>query len=119
MSDQELERLHVLLREPFDRRGVEQICVKLHRPDEALRRVIESQRKVELRRTGPLVEIKGREGQLERADRRQCVVLKDEHHLEERRTAGVAPRAERGDKNLERDLLVLVCLEGNLAHAGQ
>ena len=110
---------HVLAREPLDRRGLEQVCVELHRAGEPFGRVLEPQREIELRRAGPLVQIEGRQGQVERADRRQRVVLEDEHHLEERRTAGITPGAQRGDEDLQRDLLVLECLQGHLAHAGQ
>ncbi len=119
MSDEVLEHFHVLVREPLDRRGLEQVCVELHRAGEPSGRVLEPQREIELRRTGPLVEIERREGQVERADRRQCVVLEDEHHLEERRTAGITPGPKRGDEDLQRDLLVFECLQGHLAHAGQ
>ena len=119
MSDDVLERFDILVREPLDRRGFEQVCVELHRAGEPFGRVLETQREIEFRRAGPPVEIEWREGQVERPDRRQWVVLEDKHHLEERRTAGIAAGAERGDEDLEGDLLVFECLQGHVAHAGQ
>ena len=121
ISDEVLERLSRNGRENLlDRRGLEQVCVELHRAREPCGRILESQREIELRRTGPLVEIEWSEGQVERADRRQ------------RRCSGGQTSPGRAESGWHRaggrcaamrtssgTVLVFERLEGDLAHAGQ
>ena len=118
MSDQVFEHFHVLLREPLDRRGIEQIGVELHRTGEPFRLSSNPSERSNFDVPVPWSsQAERRPGRAGRPPAMRC--------SEGRTSPGTAENgwhhagAERRDKDLQRDLLVLECLEGNLAHAGR
>ena len=92
--------------QPRDRRRLEEIPVVLPGPEKPRRALAQRKSEVEFRRLpGESHRLQGQPRQLHAA---AAGVLEDEHHLEERRAAGVALGRQLLDHPLEGDVLVLV-----------
>ena len=98
------------------RRGVEQVGRVLEAAEQTTWRLGDPERQVELGRPtvggqGPLAQVAGRAAVLFGR------VLKHQHRLEQRRSAGIARRMELLHEPLEGQILVRVRGEADLAHA--
>ncbi len=109
------EQREQLAAQAANRRVVEQVGVVLDRPAQPLRPFAQAEPQVELGR--PVVRgdrARAQAGQLDHIDRH---VLQHQHDLEQRVVAGVAHRLQDFDQLLERQVLVRVRLQRQVAHA--
>ncbi len=110
-----LEQRRVVREDALDRRAIEQVRVVFERPEQAAGLFVQRHVQIELRRAG--ADRHEPSAHALEIDARVVRVLQREEHLEERRPAQIAFRLERLDERLERQVLVRVGVETDLADA--
>ncbi len=98
-------------------RAVEELGAVDQAAGQPVRLLAPGEREVELRRL--LSELDRRQRQAGQAERLGRSALQRDHHLEDRRVAGVAHRLQRLDQAPERQILVRIGADGHLAHPRQ
>src|SRR5690349_8316020 len=107
-----------MLDEALDRRGVEQIRAVTNRTaHRTALRLVQDKADIESRRRFFRLDLLHR--QVADHERRHRVVLKDEHHLEQRVATEIALRLQLFDELFKRRVLMRVCAETDFANTAQ